>query len=281
MIIDVHTHVFPAEVRDNRDAYLALDPTFRELYSRPHARIATGDELLDSMDTAGVDVAVTCGFAWRDAQLCRRHNDDLLRLAANSDGRIVAFCTVNPSDASAYAEIERCAAAGARGLGELRPASQGYDLADGEASRLLAWAAERHGLALLFHASEPVGHAYPGKAGLPLDHLWRFIEAAPKAIVIAAHWGGGLPFYAAAPEVRTALASTYVDTAATGFLYTPEVFPVSVGLFGADCILFGSDWPLVDQRSAIDDVQHAPIDDAARHLILGENARRLLGLNHG
>jgi len=278
MIVDVHTHVFPPEVRDRREDFLARDETFREIYSNPSARIATADELLASMDAAGVDRSVACGFAWSDAELCRRHNDGLLEAAAKSGGRIIPFCTVLPSDDAARDELKRYAAAGARGLGELRPQSQGYGLIDSEEADLLAWAADAYDLALLFHASEPVGHPYPGKAGLAIDQLGRFIADFPGVAVIAAHWGGGLPFYALMPEVRESFARTYFDTAGTHYLYSPEIYARAAGLVGAEHILFGSDFPLVPQEHALADLRAAPLDDAARALIEGENARLLLRL---
>jgi predicted TIM-barrel fold metal-dependent hydrolase len=281
VIVDVHTHVFPPEVRDDRAPYLERDATFRQLYSRPAAAVATADDLLAAIDAAGVDVAVACGFAWSDAELCRRHNDYLLEAAAKSGGRILPFCTFLPSAEGARDELKRLAARGARGLGELRPAHQGYGLIDSEEADLLAWGANAYDLALLFHTSEPVGHAYPGKEGLPLEQLWRFIADFPGVNVIAAHWGGGLPFYALMPEVRESLATTYVDTAGTSFLYTPDVFPHAVDLLGAERILFGSDFPLRPLERCLEEVRNATIDDDARRLILGESARKLLRLADG
>ena len=281
VIIDIHTHIFPPEVRDQRDEFLRQDEGFRELYSRADARIATAEELLASMDEAGVDRSVACGFAWRDAELCRRHSDYLLEAAAGSGGRILPFVIVQPSHEETRDALKRYAAKGAIGLGELRPEQQGYRLIDSEEADLLAWGSDAYDLTLLFHASEPAGHVYPGKSGLPLDQLYRFIADFPGVNVIAAHWGGGLPFYALMPEVREAMARTYVDTAATSLLYGPEVYARVADLIGADKILFGSDFPLVSQERALQDVRDASIDDETRALILGENARRLLRLANG
>ena len=279
MVIDIHTHIFPPDVRDERDNYLSRDATFRELYADPKAHIATAEELLASMDEVGIDRSVALGFAWTDAELCRRHNEYLLEAGARSGGRIVPFCTVQPSEKGSRDELKRCAVAGARGLGELRPQSQGYSLIDSGEADLLGWAADAFDLALLFHATEPVGHPYPGKAGLPLDQLGRFVNDFPGATVIAAHWGGGLPFYALMPEVKSSLHMTYFDTAATGFLYTPDVYRACIELVGADRILFGSDFPLVPQQHALELMRKASMDDEARTLIEGENARRLLRLD--
>jgi predicted TIM-barrel fold metal-dependent hydrolase len=48
---------------------------------------------------------------------------------------------------------------------------------------------------------------------------------------------------------------------------------------GAERILFGSDFPLIGQRRQRQAIEEAfPVDDPARAVILGENARRLLRL---
>ena len=278
MIIDTHTHIFPPAVIEERDAYLQRDTTFRELYSNPNARIATAEELIASMDEAGIDKSVACGFGWTDAELCREHNEYLLEAVAQSDGRLIAFCTIQPSEKGARDELKRWAARGAHGLGELRPESQGYSLIDSDEADLLSWAADAYDLVLLFHASEPVGHAYPGKKGLPLEQLGRFVSDFPGVAVIGAHWGGGLPFYALMPEMREAMERTYVDTAATGLLYGPDVAARVIDLIGAKKVLFGSDFPLVSQQDALKALRDAPMPDDARPLIEGENAQELLRL---
>ena len=281
VIIDVHTHIFPPEVRDRRDEYLQRDAGFRELYANPDAQIASAEELLRSMDEAGVDRSVACGFAWRDADLCAKHSDYVLDAAAKSEGRIIPFATVQPSDDDTRDALKRYAARGALGLGELRPEQQGYGLIDSDEADLLAWGADAYDLTLLFHVSEPVGHVYPGKAGIALSQLARFIADFPGVTVIAAHWGGGLPFFALMPEVREAMTRTYFDTAATSFLYESEVYAHSVKLVGAARILFGSDFPLVSQARALQELRDAPLDEESRRLILGENARSLLRLADG
>ncbi|HZU75910.1 MAG TPA: amidohydrolase family protein [Dehalococcoidia bacterium] len=279
MLVDAHAHIMPAEFIARREALCERDRTFAELFSSPQAKLARADELLAAMVRNGADYAVALGFAWADPALCREHNDALLDAARASDGRIVPFCIVNPAadPRAAWRELERCTAAGARGVGELRPDSVGLDL-DGRDGELLARAAEELGLALLFHASEPAGHRYPGKTGGEIGALYRFIAAHPQARVICAHWGGGLPFYALMPEVRRAFANTWFDTAATTLLYEPAIYRTVIGLVGAERILFGSDFPLLGplrQRRAL---LAAPLDEEERRLILGENAARLLSL---
>ena len=179
------------------------DATFRALYADPRAVLATADDLLAAMDEAGVDVAVAVGIGWTDPGVAREANDYLVESTARSGGRLLAFGSVNPAwGDDALAEVERCAAAGLVGVGELHPDTQGYGIENASVMAPLMALAKRLGMPVLTHASEPVGHSYPGKGTVTPDRLMRFIEAFPGQPVIAAHWGGGLPFYALMPEVK-------------------------------------------------------------------------------
>ncbi len=276
MIIDVHTHIFPPGVRDGREDYLRRDSTFAEMYANPRAKIATAEDLLASMDAAGVDVSVALGFAWRDQDLCVRHNDYLLESAARSGGRIVPFCTVNPAAPNAAEELTRCAAAGARGLGELRPDSQGWDPNGGPGERLAA-AATEHGLLLLFHVSEPAGHSYPGKEGGKLGDFFRFARSHAGLTVIGAHLAGGLPLYVPASNVRDVFSHVYLDTAAQPLLYDRAALAQVAGITGPGRILLGSDYPLISQKRQIQELRSGAFSADDLQLMLGANAQRLLG----
>jgi len=279
VIVDFHTHIFPPEVISSRDDYVRRDATFAELYGSRASKLASAEDLLRSMAGAGVDVAVALGFAWSDLDDCRRHNDYLLEAADKSDGRIVPFCVTQPRAGEvALAEVSRCAAAGARGIGELRPSSQGYTILDTPEEKLLAEVAARLGLVLLFHVSEPFGHSYPGKAGLHVEEFAAFVERHRDLKIVGAHWAGGLPFFGAMPEVRDLVRSVWFDTAATGLLYSRQVYSQVAAAIGAERILFGSDYPLLSQKRAADQVEASGLTLNETSLVLGDNAARLLGL---
>jgi len=280
LIVDFHTHIFPPDVQDNREDYLRADRTFAEMYDNPKAKIATADDLLKSMEQAEVDVSVAMGFGWADHATCVRHNDYLLETAAKSGGRIVPFCTVNPALEAGEEEAVRCAQGGARGLGELRPDSQGWDL-NGDAGEALAHTAQRLGLALLFHVSEPVGREYAGKHGGDLSSFYHFATAHPTLPVVGAHLAGGLPFYAPMPEVREAFEHIYVDTAAQRLLYDHTAYELLIKMIGVEHILFGSDYPLVSQARQIEELRAGVFSTDDLTCILGANAERLLAAPAG
>ncbi len=279
MIVDFHTHIFPPNVIEKRNEFVAEDQTFAALYGDREAQLASAEDLLRSMDQSGIDVSVALGFAWRDEATVRAHNDYLLAAAAASEGRIVAFCSL-PLAANSAAiddEARRCLRLGAPGFGELRPDNLNFDLAgtDGE---MLGRLASETGAILLFHASEPVGHAYPGKHGLELELLYQFILQNQNARIVAAHWGGGLPFYSLMPEVSAALGNVSFDSAGTSLLYAPAIYAAVAELAGVGRIIFGSDFPLLKQKRSKQRIEAAELTVAQKEMVLGGNASVLLGL---
>jgi len=280
VIVDSHTHIFPPWLRERRDEYIKGDPCFSLLYSQPQARIATVEELLASMDEAGIGLSVVLNIGWVSHELCVKTNDYILDSVSRYPTRLVGFCAIQPRGGdAAIAELERCAEAGAKGIGELRSDVQGFDLTDGTAMKPLVDAALKHDLIFLTHSSEPVGHEYSGKGSITPDILYSFITAFPNLKLVCAHWGGGLPFYALMSEVDKALANVFFDTAATVFLYKPEIFEQMSHIIRSDKILFGSDYPLMLQNRVLAQIQSSQLPEEDKARILGANAQKLLCLD--
>jgi len=192
---------------------------------------------------------------------------------------LIGFCTVQPNSyEAAIAEIERCAKGGIRGVGEMRPDMQLFDLKDEQVMEPFIEVIRKYKLILLTHASEPVGHEYPGKGGVTPDILYPFITSFADLTIVCAHWGGGLPFYALMPEVKQALHNVYFDTAASPSLYSPQVYNQVIQLVGGDKILFGSDYPLLTQNRLLSEINSLDLPEETRNLILSGNAQRLLGI---
>ena len=280
MIVDFHTHIYPPELREQRETYLSRDRTFGELFSDPKAKMATAEDLIAAMDMDGVDQSVVMGIGWTDQGMAREANDYLIDATHRYPGRLTGFAGVNPawaSEASAR-EAERCTRAGLWGIGELHPSSQGFDLGNESVMTPLMEVVRERGLIVTTHSSEPVGHTYQGKGDTRPEMLWRFITQHPDVTLVCAHWGGGLPFYALMPEVAEALNNVYFDTAASPFLYDKRVFEVTAGIVGAEKILLGSDYPLLSASRLIRQVQESGLSNADKSAITGGNSARLLGI---
>jgi len=85
-----------------------------------------------------------------------------------------------------------------------------------------------------------------------------------------------VPFYALMPEVAEALDNVFFDTAATVFLYKPEIFEQVSCIIGSDKILFGTDYPLMHQNRVLAQIQSTQLTEEDKAKILGGNAQKLL-----
>lgn len=278
-VIDAHTHLFPPDVHLRRAHYCSQDRWFGELYADPSAAIADAAALVASMDEAGIAHSVVCGWPWRDLGLCREHNDFMAEAASASDGRISWLAIVPPDVKGAAVEIERCFALGAAGIGELNADAQEFSWEEtdrlAEAVRVCIDASRP----ALIHTSEPVGHRYPGKGEATPARLVAFLAAFPALKVIAAHWGGGLPFYELMPEIAEITRNVVYDSAASTYLYRFDIFPTVAGIVGADRVLFASDYPLLSQARFRRRVLAAGIEESDLPAIMGGNAARVFNLS--
>jgi predicted TIM-barrel fold metal-dependent hydrolase len=279
MIVDFHTHILSPHIKSNRSSYAARDAGFALIYTNPKARIATAEELIDSMDRNGIDVSVIANYAWSTRELCTETNDYIINAVARYPKRLIGFGMVIPSDPqAAVTEVERCARGGLKGIGELRLDAIPPHPDATAALKSILEATREHHLVLLLHASEPVGHLYPGKGSATPDKLYSVITGFPDMNIVCAHWGGGLPFYTLMPEVKEAFKNVYFDTAASPFLYQPRIYNIASKLAGADKIIFGSDYPLMPQQRVIDEILSTELPQEAKEQILSGNARTLLGI---
>ena len=279
LVIDSHCHILPPSFRDRRAEIAKRDATFAALLSDPNARIASADDLLAAMDRDGVDQAVVMGMGWTDHQVAVEANEYIIQTVADNPGRLTGFCSVNPGwGEPAVTEAQRCFDAGLVGIGELHADTQGFDITDVAAMAPVMELARSDRLPVLIHASEPVGHQYPGKGGTTPDKLYRFIQNFPGNVIICAHWGGGLPFYSLMPEVKESLKNVYFDSAATPFLYRPEVFGAVSELAGAGKVLFASDFPLLEMSRPLEQARNAGLAAYVEAALLWGNAAKLFGL---
>ncbi len=278
MIIDFHTHVFPDEVRSRREELLEREAWFATLYANPKHKLAAAEDVVSSMQAAGVDRTVVLGFPWRDGGLCREHNSYIIEAVRRYPDKLIGFGMVQPLDAGDAKELDRCLSNGLMGLGELGPDSQRYDI---EARWVLADAVEvllHHDRPLLTHSSEPVGHDYPGKGSVTPARLLKVASNFPDLKIVMSHWGGGLPFYELMPEVRETLRNVYYDSAASTFLYSFDIFPIAAQLVGSERILWGTDFPLLSQAKFLKRVRASGLSEEQLWQVLGGNAARLLRL---
>jgi predicted TIM-barrel fold metal-dependent hydrolase len=246
-LTDVHCHLLPPELRQP-PAGGWQDPWFAACH-QDTPRFAAGDDVVAALDRAGLDRAVVLGWPFADPGLLAEVNDYVAGQAKDSGGRLLGLALVNPARPGWEAELRRSQELGLRGVGELNADAQGFELSfEGSLRELLLTLVDMD-WPLLFHASEPVGHQYPGKGTAIPARMWQLLapalESAPGLRICLGHLGGGLPFYAHMPEVGALCRQLWFDTAALPYLYQPEVLRAVDELLGTGRLCFGSDFPLL------------------------------------
>jgi uncharacterized protein len=278
-VVDAHVHILPDRVRANLAQICEADRWFGACHAGPGAAVASAEELVAAMDDAGVDRAVCFTWPFADAALCAEGNDYLAAAVARFPDRLVGFGCVQPRDPGAAREVERCARLGLRGLGELNADAQGWMLEDDAVLAPLVVASAAVGFPWTLHCSEPVGHGYPGKGTATPDRVAALAGRHGELRIVAAHLGGGLPFYAHMPEIRALCrANLWFDTAAVPFLYAPSAYRTVIDLVGADRLLFGSDHPLLRAPRYLASFAELDLSADVRGAVLGGNAAALLGV---
>jgi uncharacterized protein len=131
------------------------------------------------------------------------------------------------------------------------------------------------GLPIMFHTGTSIFKGSRIKYADPLL-LDDVAEEFPALTIIMEH--GGRPFwYDRAGWLISKHPNVHIGIAGMPTRKLPDIFP-NMERF-QDRFIFGSDWPGVpDVRGLIERVLKLPLSDKAREKILGENARRVLGL---
>ena len=269
-VVDAHVHVMPDRVRRDPAAVAAADPWFAACHAGAR-RLAGETDLLQHLDQAGIERAVVFTWPFADPRLCAEANDFVAALQRRHPDRVAGCAVVQPAAPDAASELRRCARLGLRGVGELNADAQGFAL-DGDAAARLAEVSVELDLPWTVHCSEPVGHRYPGKGTATPDRVVSLVERAPGLRLVAAHLGGGLPFYAHMPEVRDLCSTIWFDTAALPHLYRPSAIREVVALVGAERLLLGTDFPLLGMSRYRRALDGAGLDERDRDLVLGGSA---------
>lgn len=280
-IIDFHTHIFPPYFIKERQSLLSGEPGFSLLYSDPGSKMRDAEDLIRSMDDNGIDISVAVGFPWKSEKLYRSHNDYLLEIKAKYSDRIKVMACFDLFSPSVPFEYERCLKGGIDGAGELAFYTETSDMFGTDQCMVnlkeVMNLSLKNNLPVLLHSNEAVGHRYPGKGEFTLVQAYETAKNYPDNKIVFAHWGGGLFFYnLMKKETANTLKNIYIDTAASPFLYKHDIYRVAAEIFGADKILFGSDYPLISPQRYFSEMSEAGISENDLILIKGKNAEKML-----
>jgi len=273
VVVDFHTHLFPKNIRENREKYFSGEPAFELLYASPTSKMIGAKEMVDTMDEQGVDISVVFGFPWKNIETAKMHNDYIATAVAEFSDRLKGFCCLDPCDSNAVYEVERSLDSGLCGVGELAFYQSGIECVLVDSMTPVMALCREKDVPVLIHTNEPIGHVYPGKTPNTLLQIYDLIKRFPGNKIVLAHWGGGIFFYnVLKKEVKEVLRNVYYDTAASPFLYDPGIYRLAIETAGIDKILLGTDYPLIKPGRYFKEMEAVGLSKTEMDRICGENA---------
>jgi hypothetical protein len=290
-VIDAHVHTYPTSA-------IGMQATGGMSMS---GCTGTVQELLALMSVGGIDKAAMMNMTpvadMREAALAagkgtpqevaaqmiermKRRNDWSCQTAREQPS-LVAFIGLDPTmgPEDAVAEVHRCREQGAKGI-KLHPSGQRHNPDDPSLWPVYA-EAESLGMPVLSHGG--FFPADPESSDFSRPRAFaRVLESFPKLRFVLAHMGQGYVDEALAMIER--FPNMHVDSSSviTGTVMTPDLSGdeavALVRRFGAERILFGSDWPWFHPLRDLERFETLALSESERRLILGENARRVMGI---
>lgn len=321
MIVDAHSHVCPAElidaiaaarpgpeVEDLRSRPYLYDWDARVRYMDAHG--------IDLQVLVLARPPMWLGLeAGEVHELARLANDSIARAVATHPDRFVGVGVLPIVDEVMLGELERLRTElGLRGV-QIYSNVDGRPI-DSEEMWGLFDAAARADLPIWIHPQHGPTHPWMERDLVNRLFYWPFETSAamarlvfggvldryPELKVVTHHLGGMVPFYGARIEsfdsmvaefARTGLTTAsaeradgvaerftrfYADTAVSG---SASALRCGLDFFGADHVVFGTDFPFEGERVPVEilrTVRELDVSEGDRAAILGGNAMRLLGL---
>ena len=231
-------------------------------FNDPDGVTASAEELVAGLDRAGTARAVVFTTAEPDGYPAA--NDRVLAEAAESGGRLMTFCRVDPNAPGALAEARRCLDAGARGI-KLHPRSDRFGLPHDVVEDLVALAADRR-LPVLFHA----GRGIPALG----EEVTRLATEYRDARLILAH--AGISDLGLLSHVVGSVHNVFFDTSwwqVSDVLALLAVVPPGQILYGSDMPYGSGRFSQLNLLRCSQEVGHGP---EALHAMAGAQAERLV-----
>lgn len=259
-IIDFHNHVYPEKIARKATEAVSAFYDFHVM-----ERTGTVEELVTSHKNAGIDICVVHAVATSPQQV-ERVNDFAAQTSADSNGTIYAFGSLHKDLENKIAEIDRCISLGLKGI-KLHPDTQVMNVDDD--SMLEAYEYLQGKLPLLLHAGDfRYDYSHPRR-------IRRICRMFPDLQVIGAHFGGW-SVWEEAKECLLDMDNCMFDTSSTSGFTETEEFEKLICTYGADRLLFGTDFPMWDPKEELERLMAVPMSDGDREKILWSNAAGLL-----
>lgn len=258
-IIDAHCHIYPEAI-----ARKAAANTGRFYDGLPSTCDGTVQTLLEEGGKVGIDHYVVQSVATKPEQV-KSINEFIAREVAAHPGKLTGLGTLHPDSEDLEGDVQHLLDLGLKGV-KLHPDIQKFKIDDYRCLHIYDLCEGR--LPILMHTGDNrFDYSNPNRL-LPVLEIYRSLT------IIGAHFGGYSIWHEAAEQLH-GIPNLYVDCSSTMFALSDVEVVDLIHIYGADRVLFGTDYPM---WSPVDELEHfnrLPLTEEERQLILHKNAERI------
>ena len=256
-IIDFHAHIYPEKIADK-----ATQAT-GDFYNISPACTGTAESLISEGRKAGISRFVILPVATKPEQVRSINRFILDEVSAHNE--FYGFATLHPSCENIIDEVSFILSSGFKGI-KLHPDTQCFNTDD---RRLFeVFDAVQGKLPLLVHCGDKrYDYSHPRR-------LRNVIDSFPHLQVIAAHLGGWSLFDEGFELLRST--ECFLDISSTMMFLPSEQVRRYIRGYGADRILFGTDFPLWSPEQEVRSFRMLNLSSDEYESIAYKNALKIL-----
>lgn len=259
-IIDFHTHVYPQKIAQKATENVI---GFYGLTEGLVGMVGTSEVLINCGKNAGIENFVILPVALK-AETVRHVNEAALN-EVNNHPEFYGFGTIHIDMENILDEIKFIEDSPLKGV-KIHPDTQKFNIDD---ERLFPMYEEISGkLPMMIHCGDPrYDYSHPRR-------LRRVLDNFPKLTAIGAHLGGWMLFDEALELLKPT--NCFVDICSSHMFMEKGKMEYYINSYGADRVLFGSDFPIWDPQKEAEAFLELNISNTDKEKIAYKNALYLL-----
>ncbi|MDR0500163.1 MAG: amidohydrolase [Coriobacteriales bacterium] len=259
-VIDSHCHIYPDAIA------VRAAKSVGDFYGISMCKDGSVASLLKSganVAQTGISNYIVHSVALRKGNVTSIN--DFIASAASSEPKFIGFATMHQDFTEVETEVQRAIALGLKGF-KLHPDSQAVNADDPRLMQLYEIIEGR--LPLILHCGDyRYDYSHPRR-------IKRILKAFPKLVLNAAHFGGWSIYDLALEYLEEE--NCYMDVSSASVYLGPRRTTELINIYGAERILFGSDFPMWDPAIEYQRFLKNELSEAAREMILWQNAERFV-----
>lgn len=260
--IDAHCHIYPEKI-----ATKAVSGT-DNFYGENSVGVGTVDDLIKRGTAAGIDKFIVQSVATTPKQV-KSINGFIADEVSRNPEKLIGLGTLHPDSEDIKGDIEHLLELGLKGV-KLHPDIQAFKIDDYRCLKIYEICEEK-GIPILMHTGDSrYDYSNPNRL-VPVLKIYTGLT------VIGAHFGGWSIWEKASYDYCD-IPNIYVDCSSSFNYLEPKTVLEIIRRYGADKVLFGTDYPMWDPESEVDYFLSLGLDEKEKESILNINAAKVFNL---